>query len=141
MARLSIGDYIYDRLVEAGDKGLVIADLFKDMKGWKTYATYNSFARYFWLFKKLGFVVEAATPREPGPKPELEERRYFKLTRKGKRSPLHEWSNPMRTLWNRVYGEGAWEDYMVRRRAARGLIHTGRPRGRPRKTLPSASPE
>jgi len=133
MAKLSIGLNIRDVLMDANGKGIVIADLFSEWRKWKTRATYNSFARYFWLLKKLGFVVESDTPREPGPKPELEERRYFKITSEGRAAPSYQWSNPMRTYYDRVYGEGAWDRYMERWREAHPYQPTGRRRGRPPK--------
>lgn len=133
MARLSIGIDVREVLIEADGKGIVIANLFSDWRKWKTHATYNSFARYFWLIKKLGFVEEAATPREPGPKPELEERRYFKITVEGRRAPDYQWSNPMRTYYDSVYGEGAWNEYMARWREAHPYQSTGGKRGRPSK--------
>lgn len=133
MARLSIGIDIREVLIEADGKGIVIADLFSDWRKRKTLATYNSFAKYFWLLKKLGFVEEAATPREPGPKPELEERRYFKITTKGRAARDYQWSNPIRTFYDSVYGEGAWEKYMASWRVAHPYQSTGKKQGRPPK--------
>ncbi len=108
---------------------VVIADTFKEMKGnGQTHATYCSFARSFWLLKKLGFIDEVPESREPAWNPTLQERRNFRLTPRGRQAPLHLWSNPMRALYNQVHGEGAWEDYMAAYRRAHA---TGRPRGRP----------
>jgi len=134
MPRPSIGDDIRERLLEAGSRGVVIADIFKDMKGRQTRATYCSFARYFWLFKKLGFI-EPTTETEVawsatdwGKNPGLPDRAYFRMSSAGRKAPPHQWTNPMRTLFDRVHGRGAWKEYMKEHRKP----STGRPRGRPR---------
>lgn len=63
---------------------------------------YHSFVMYFGMLKKLGWVEitgreEASTPQDyyEG----FEPRRYYRLTRKGREAPDHEWSNPHRTLY------------------------------------------
>jgi len=57
MARVSYADLIRTSLINAGDKGIVVADLFKELKSdGRTSATYNSFARFWHWYKKLGYV-------------------------------------------------------------------------------------
>lgn len=127
MPRPSIGDDIRERLLEAGSRGVVIADIFKDMKSRQTRATYCSFARYCYLFKKLGFM-EPTAETEAASNPKLHDRTYFRMAGAGRRAPLHQWTNPMRTLFDRVHGRDAWKEYMKEHRKP----STGRPRGRPR---------
>jgi hypothetical protein len=140
MARLSIGLDVRQAFIEAGDKGLVIADLFSDWRRWKTHATYNSFARYCWLLKKLGFI-EPTTKTEVawsatgwGENPKLHDRTYFRITPEGKSALDRDWSNPMRTFYNRVYGsDEAWTNYIREWKRSHPYKPTGKPRGRPPK--------
>jgi len=130
-----VGYTIREKLIEAGERGVVVADLFKDMKSKETSATYQSFSRYCWLLKKLGFIeptgeVEVAwSATDWGENPKLHKRIYYKLTPKGREAPIYEWSNPGRTFYDSIYGIGSWKDYMRRHHPS-----TGRPRGRPRKS-------
>lgn len=132
----SLGEEVRIRVSGAGKDGLVSADLFRRLSDEKkTAATYCSFARYFWLFKKLGFV-EATTKQEDAMYPRdahkkrLQKRTYYRITSKGRRAAEYLWSNPARSYFDSVYGPRAWEEYMRQYRQARA---TGRPRGRPPK--------
>lgn len=129
-----VGRTIRERLIESGERGAVIADLHRDMKTRETQATYHSFSRYCWMFKKLGFI-EPTTETEVawsstnwGENPKLHDRVYLRITNIGRDAPEHKWSNPNRTLYDLKHGDGAWMEYMK----ARKRPPTGRPRGRPR---------
>ncbi len=66
---------------------------------------YHSFQRYFHWLKQLGWVErtgreEISTPQSYMPDyPQAPPRRYYRLTKKGKEAPDHEWSNPQLTLY------------------------------------------
>ena len=66
---------------------------------------YHSFQRYFHWLKQLGWMErtgqeEISTPQSYMPDyPQAPPRRYYRLTKKGKEAPNHEWSNPQLTLY------------------------------------------
>ncbi|MBW1933899.1 MAG: hypothetical protein JRI56_13135 [Deltaproteobacteria bacterium] len=78
-----VGIAVRERLIEAGDRGVVVADLFKDMRSRVTSATYQSFSRYCWLLKKLGFIEPtgekeiAWSATDWGKNPSLAKRVYY----------------------------------------------------------------
>jgi len=146
---MSFGLWIRDKLMEAGDKGMTVADLHKlrvelgkfqidnkveygfveDIARYKG-GTYNSFARYFHWFKQLGFVeevrTEPSTTKGSDTKPEKEyrDRHYYRISTKGKRAPIDEWYDPIEA----VTGLSAYQ------RIKKYRLPTGRPRGRPPKS-------
>jgi hypothetical protein len=128
MTRLStVGVFIRDSLIEAGPRGLVVADLFRQFKDLeRTKATYCSFARYFWLYKRLGYVEETGE-REPAWNPELKERTYFRITPDGL-ARTWEWGNPLA----QVMGRDEWQEYMREWRTHRPS--SGQGPGGPRKS-------
>jgi hypothetical protein len=105
MPKVSYASLIKTRFMEAGTKGLTVADLFKELKegvdNYKTNATYNSFARFCYWYQQLGYI-EPTGITEPSytkgreeleeAKSVLEDRTYFRITPKGK---AEEWSNPL----------------------------------------------
>ena len=103
--RLSYAPWIKDRLLQAGGSGVCMTDLFKELKEgqgmYKTDATYNSFARFFFWYEQLGYV-EFTGQTEPSYTKGREEireaenilasRKYFRITPKGR---AVDWSNPL----------------------------------------------
>ncbi len=79
---------------------------------------YHSFQRYFHWLKQLAWVertgkeeqssLQAVMPDYPQAPP----RRYYRLTKKGREAPDHEWSNPQLTL----YPERGLEYFREKRR-------------------------
>ena len=129
----SQGLWIREKLVEAGDRGVVPADLHHERlvygraMGFYKGGTYHSFVKYFYWLQRLGWV-EPTGEEEPstirgGDKPINPEvpRKYFRITRMGRDIDIIEWSDPLRAA--------GWYP--------RGRPPTGRPRGRPpaRETL------
>ncbi len=66
---------------------------------------YHSFQRYFHWLKQLDWVEftgkeEASSVQEVMPDyPQAPPRRYYRLTKKGREAPNHEWSRPQRALY------------------------------------------
>ena len=124
MAKYStVGVFIREKLADVADNGIVIADPFREFKdSGRTKATYCSFARYFHLYKKLGYVEETGE-REPAWNPQLSDRKYFRITAEGV-DRISEWGNPLAEL----VGRENWRTYMHEWRKTHAA---GRPRGRP----------
>lgn len=80
----------------------------------------HSFARYFGILTKLGWVeptgreeLSAFQERYPGAEP----RRYFRLTDRGRAASDIEWFNPLRTLYGYSFEETRQKNQKSRRRA------------------------
>jgi hypothetical protein len=91
---------------------------------------YHSFVMYFGMLKKLAWVEltgeeEISTPQDyyEGFAP----RRFYRLTRKGREAPDHEWSNPHRTLYPQFD-----EAYFREKRAAHTYVKKAPTRSRRR---------
>lgn len=137
MARLAgemtYGEWLREKLLEAGSAGIVVADLHKIRKedprvGYRT-GTYNSFARYFHWFKQLGFVetVRTEPSKAKGNGFELEKpRHYYRISSKGRRASVDDWRDP-------IFTHLGLEPYKDRCKPYRKYKPTGRPRGRPPK--------
>ncbi len=138
---MSFGLWIRDKLLEAGDTGVTVADLHKQRieqsketgglvdTGIYKGGTYHSFARYFHWFKQLGFVESVRTePSETkGNGLSLRsDRHYYRITDKGRRAHWLQWNDPIQAM------HPEWTPSERKRRYSQP---TGRPRGRPRKVL------
>jgi len=139
---MSFGTWIRDRLLEAGSNGTTVADLhrirtqlgvgFIDEDTVYKGGTYNTFARYFHWLKQLGFVeevrIEPSTTkgRDDAPEKEYRPRHYYRISDKGRRASIDEWRDPIATLH---------PEWTPTERKRRYRPPTGRPRGRPRKSL------
>jgi len=137
---VSLGSWIRGKLVLAGDKGVVVADLhnerWKQGRGWideeTLYkgGTYHSFARFFSWFKQLEFVEptgkkEASELKGDG-MPLKADRCYYKITDKGLSAPIEDWHDPVRALH---------PEWTPLERKARYYRTAGKKkRGRPRRT-------
>ena len=140
-----IGQYIRDKLVEAGNKGVVCADLYSELNELRRIGEapptfrrmrLHSFYRYFHWLTKLEWVeptnITEVSYQKGGTIPLLVDRRYYKITKKGLDTPRMYWANPLAS------GAPDWgpggekkKEYMREWWRAR---RTGRPPGRPRKT-------
>jgi hypothetical protein len=64
-----------------------------------TWGSYQNIRNYFYWFSKLGLIEPVA--ESPSEKPHLKNRRYYRVTEKGLRTPPEspEWRNPIRALY------------------------------------------
>ena len=147
----TIGEWIHDELKAAGDKGVVPADLFTELRTTHDMigviyrgGTYNSFARFFFWLKQLKYVVETGktevshqrgeiTNQEyaPGAYPLKAPRTYYCLTDKGKASSTEDWHNPLVTVHPDWVPSGERRQELIKRWKKEKKERT-RPRGRPR---------
>lgn len=155
MARVSYGPWLKDRLVAFANKGTTMTDLHKELKagqnGYRTFATFNSFARLMVWYFKLGYI-EFTNETEPSYQKGAiytadtgvlnEPRKYIRITSAGLAAPSGEWVNPM-AKYHPQWATGGekranyMKEYMreYRKREKEKLIRMGytpRPRGRPR---------
>jgi DNA-binding PadR family transcriptional regulator len=104
---LSIGLFIRDYLLENGRaypyeiyraiRG-ELREKSRPIRGLKR-GSYQNIRNYFYWLTHLGLIEpEVEVPSE---KPYLKDRRYYRLTAKGRRTPPHslEWLNPRRALY------------------------------------------
>ena len=135
---LSNGEWIREKLIEAGDKGVVIADLQKERRERHAELSilyrggrYHSFARYFAWFIQLGWVEptgETETAFTKGNETELKSpRKYYRITDLGESVPELLWRDPIVALHPK---------WTPSERVAGYRLPTGRVRGRPRKAPP-----
>ena len=128
------GQFIRTRLVEAGDKGVVIADLHKERKAnWRELGlvyktgTYHSFARLFYFLEQLAWVETTGETEEAfgkgGTSVLLATRTYYRITKEGLSHPETDWMDPLAAKYPELTGS---------ERASKYRLPTGRPRGRPR---------
>lgn len=128
------GQFIRSKLVEAADKGVVIADLHKERKAnWRelgiTYkaGTYHSFARLFYFLWQLGWVGRTGETEISHAKGVISEllapRTYYRITDEGLAHDEIDWTDPLAALHPEFSGSA---------RASKYRLPTGRPRGRPR---------
>ena len=128
------GQFIRSKLIEAGDKGVVIADLHKERRAnWRelglTYktGTYHSFARLFYFLEQLGWVETTGETEISHAKGTISEllspRTYYRITNEGLAHDEIGWTDPLAALHPEFSGS---------ERASKYRLPTGRPRGRPR---------
>lgn len=102
--------YEIERLIKAGkppseDKKEEIERYFYERIPYKiTKCRHHSFHVYFGVLKRLGWVEftgreEPSAIQENCPEPPAAPRRYYRLTKEGKRAADVFWSNPLRTLY------------------------------------------
>ena len=114
------GNWIKEKLIEAGDRGCVCADLHRERKElgsgvFHKNGTYAGFARLWWVLKTLGWIeptgeqevsfIKGTTIEfsrkgttagiEPGNVPRI----YFRITAKGLAASDTEWTDPLGTLY------------------------------------------
>lgn len=128
------GQFIRQRLIEAGDRGVVIADLHKERKATHKEAgiifkggTYQSFARLFYFLEQLKWV-EPTGVKEPGVTKGnahrlLSSRTYYRITSEGLSRSETDWTDPIAILHPEWAGS---------KRSLKYRVPTGRPIGRPR---------
>ena len=161
----TIGEWIHNKLETAGNKGVVSADLFTELRTTHdvidvTYkgGTYNSFARLFFWFKQLKYVEKTGVTEVShqrgeitngeytiGENPLKAPRTYYRLTDEGKASPIKNWYNPLATVhpdWapsgeKRQKQKKRWREEKKERTRPRGRPRVGVPEG----ALPTALPE
>lgn len=147
------GVFIKDKLVQAGPRGLVPADLWKTLKeNWESLeflrfkgdGTYNSFMKYWHNLGLLKYVAptnRTEPSRQKGGTLELEApRTYFRITAIGRRAGDAKWSNPLIVLHPEAAASEKLEYYREyltgwRKKRRAKLIALGIPvrkRGRPR---------
>jgi hypothetical protein len=122
----NIGHYIRDRLSDAPATASEI------YKAWRVdrprKGTYHSFARFFYVLKRLGWITPTgetfpAVPRGMDePQPNLPEAVEYALTPKGEEADFIAWGDPIGILW---------PNHAAELRGAKPP--TGKPRGRPKK--------
>jgi len=128
------GQWIRQELIDAGDKGIVIADLHKKRKAnWRelgiTYkgGTYSSFAKLFNFLWQLGWVErtgETEVSHSKGGIVELSSpRTYYRITDEGLAHPELDWYDPISALHPEWTGSKRRQKY---------YLPTDKPRGRPR---------
>jgi len=128
------GQFIRQRLVEAGSDGVVIADLHKERKAnWRelglTYktGTYQSFCRLFFFLEQLKWVERTdkteASHAKGGVTELLAPRIYYKISDEGLSHDETDWMDPLSAKYPELTGSA---------RATKYRLPTGRPRGRPR---------
>jgi hypothetical protein len=145
----TIGEWLKEKFLSAPARGLVIADLFRELRrnhveldiSYKG-GTYHSFNTYFAWFRQLGYV-EPTGETEPsfqrGGGVELQApRAYYRITSLGEAAPDSSWANPMTTAHPEYTNRSDYmKKYMKDRRKkkrevreAKGLapIRRGRPR-------------
>lgn len=139
---MSLGVWIKEKLIEAGSKGVVVADLHKERRANRDElrverqvlykgGTYHSLVRFFHWFKQLEWV-EFTGREEVGiakgtdePINPASSRRYYRITDKGRRASDNQWSNPIEEAHPEQSSVGRYKRYGGYRKP------TGRPRGRP----------
>ncbi|GAI17982.1 unnamed protein product, partial [marine sediment metagenome] len=143
------GEFVRQRLMEAGDRGVVIADLHTERKEhWEELelrpvrGVYQSFARFFyWLFQ-LGFIEKTGETEPSSGKGDdyklQSDRTYYRITPVGIGADIDKWSNPRRTLYPRKEEEKRVNYHKKKggkigrpREADRVAEVEKRPRGRP----------
>lgn len=110
------GEFVRQRLIEAGDKGVVIADLHRERK--EHYSelelrpirgVYQSFARFFYYLFQLGFIEktgETEPSKGKGDDYKLQsDRTYYRITTTGINADIVKWYNPRLALHPRPIGE------------------------------------
>lgn len=128
------GQWIREKLIGAGDKGVVISDLHRERKAnWRTLGitykggTYMSFVRLFrWLIdlKWVEQTGEREVAFAKGDTYELKSNRiYYRLTKEGLLRPVDDFYDLITT----VHPE--WSGSL---RSTKYRLPTGKPRGRPR---------
>lgn len=137
------GEFIRQRLIEAGDRGVVIADLHRERKAnhielgviYKG-GTYQSFSRLFYFLEQLKWV-EPTGVKEPGiTKGDahrlLSSRTYYRITSEGLAHLEVDWTDPIAVLHPEWAGSS---------RSLKYRVPTGMPRGRPRVAPPKVRVE
>lgn len=112
---ITTGEFVRQRLIEAGERGVVIADLHSERK--QHYSelglrpvrgVYQSFARYFALLRQLGFVEktgETEPSKARGSEYGLEKpRTFYRITTTGINAAIEDWYNPRLALHPRPIG-------------------------------------
>ena len=128
------GQWIREKLIEAGEKGVVIADLHKERKAnWKELGliykggTYSSFAKLFNFLWQLGWVErtgETEVSHSKGGSTELfSSRAYYCISGKGLTHLEQDWHDPIAAL------HPEWSGSLRRQKY---YSPTGESRGRPR---------
>jgi len=151
----TIGEWIRGELETAGDKGVVAADLFTELRTTHDVigviykgGTYNSFARFFFWLKQLKYVEKTGetevslqrgkiTNQEyaPGAYPLKAPRTYYCLTDEGKVSLIEDWCNPLAAV-HPEWAPSGWRRQELIKRWKREKKIITRPRGRPRVAAP-----
>lgn len=156
---LTMGEWLREELVAAGDQGICLADLHSKRKEhWEELGlrqvtgTYNSFAIFFAVLIRLGWVELTGVEEKSYIQRTYEKappRKYYRLTSEGLAQPEINWRSPIATLielepgrypkardgkYKRVYKPTG------RRRGAPRMVEREeeaepKPRGRPRKYL------
>ena len=132
------GQFIRARLIEAGGKGVVIADLHKERKAnWRELGlvyktgTYHSLSRLFYFLQQLGWVEATGETEEAFAKGTtsilLAPRTYYRITDDGLTHPEEDWMDPLSAKYPELTGS---------ERASKYRLPTGKPRGRPRLAPP-----
>ena len=139
-------EFVRERLVQAGAAGASPADLFKALRESEVKrrgGTYSSFFRYFHMLFKLGWVVRTnntapAYQRGVEETGVLSDKRFYRISQKGKKAPPDDWGHPQSTLYP-AYAEkgrsGKWYTPSWRgpgrprkeRRRRKGVVITGVP--------------
>ena len=135
----SIGVWVRDKLVDAGNDGVVVADLFKELRenhvelglGYRN-GTYHSFQRFFHWFRQLGWVeatgkTELAYQRGGEYQFQSSSRTFYRITRRGLSVKRSSWLDPIGAAT-----DGKWSS---EKRRLKYKIPSERPRGRPRKKV------
>ena len=114
-----IGQWIREKLIEAGSRGVVCADLYSELnelrKIGKAPPTFrrmklHSFYRYFAFLYQLKWIEET-TETEPGYQKYgtarlRVDRRYYRITKKGLDTSVTDWANPLASQYPDWSGEG-----------------------------------
>lgn len=128
------GQFIRQRLIDAGDKGVVMADLHRERKAnWRelgiTYkgGTYMSFVRLFRWLIDLGWVEQTGETEAAFAKGDAYElkspRIYYRITKEGLARPDTDFYDLITTVHPEWSGS---------QRSTKYRLPTGKPRGRPR---------
>ena len=104
----TMGEWLREELVAAGDSGICLADIHKRRKEhWEELGlrevtgTYNSFAIFFAVLIRLGWVELTGIEEKSYIQRTYEEappRKYYRLTSEGLAQPEINWRSPMATL-------------------------------------------
>jgi hypothetical protein len=106
------GQFIRQCLIEAGDRGCVMADIHKQRKAKSKElgliykgGTYYSFSKLLFFLKKLGWIEptgEAELSHTKGNEHSLvASRTYYRITPEGLSHPEKDWANPKLLLYPR----------------------------------------
>ncbi len=132
----TVGIFVRDEFINAGDKGLIVADLFKKFRQEdKTNATYSSFWRYVNNYRLLGFIEptgKTKRARRIAGKRVLKDKKFYRITEDGginDTKHLRSWSNPITALYPQ-FGSEWKKEYLIKWRQRRALLPSNR--GRPR---------